>query len=69
MELECPVCGAPIELDEDEIEIGEQIECPECGALLEVKRRGKRIYLEPVEEEEWEEEESEEEEWEEEEEY
>ncbi len=64
MELECPLCGALIELDEEEVEVGEEIECPECGALLVVRKRGKRIYLEPAEEEEeeFEEEEGEEEE-------
>jgi len=55
MELECPVCGALIELDEEEIEVGEEIECPECGALLVVVKRGRKMYLKPAEEEEEEE--------------
>lgn len=40
--MECPMCGAPIGLKEEELEIG----YPECGALLEVKRKEKiRGYI------------------------
>ncbi len=55
MELECPECGAIIELDEDETEIGQEIECPECGTILILRKRGKKFFLEPLEEEELEE--------------
>lgn len=33
-ELECPACGAPIEVDEETVMEG-SIECPACGELLE----------------------------------
>lgn len=50
VEGKCPVCGAIIDLGE-EPEVGEIVECPECGAALEVMKRGKRYYLEELEEE------------------
>lgn len=33
-ELECPACGAPVEVDEDTVMEG-GIECPSCGEFLE----------------------------------
>ena len=51
--IECPVCGAEIEIKEGTVK-GELLECNECGSELEV------IELEPVklaeapkEEEDW----------------
>lgn len=49
--VECPNCGATIELEAD-IEDGETVTCPECGAEYIVVRRGRRIRLEPLKEEE-----------------
>ena len=37
LELECPSCGAPIYIDEDEANEIESLECPSCGKELEVK--------------------------------
>lgn len=64
----CPVCGARIEIGED-VEEGDIIECPGCGSKLVVSKKGRRISLEPLEEEGETEEESEENYLEEEEEY
>jgi len=33
---ECPLCGADLGLDEDEIDEGDVISCDECGATLTV---------------------------------
>ena len=65
----CPECDAEIEVDEHDVDKGDQINCPECGRTLEV------VGLAPVEldlapgeedekdEEDEEEEEEEEEDW------
>lgn len=51
--VECPVCGAEIELDEDTVE-GELITCPECGTELEVTGVDPFSVEEaPQEEEDW----------------
>jgi alpha-aminoadipate/glutamate carrier protein LysW len=39
----CPECDAEIEVDEFDVDKGDQISCPECGSNLEV------IGLSPVE--------------------
>ena len=33
--VECPVCGAEVELAADAV-VGELMECPDCGTELEV---------------------------------
>ena len=33
--VECPVCGAEVELTADAV-VGELMECPDCGTELEV---------------------------------
>ena len=32
----CPECDAEIEVDEFEVDKGDQMSCPECGSNLEV---------------------------------
>jgi alpha-aminoadipate carrier protein LysW len=32
----CPECDAEIEVDEFDVDKGDQISCPECGSTLEV---------------------------------
>ena len=39
----CPECDAEIEVDEFDIDKGDQLSCPECGSNLEV------VGLSPVE--------------------
>jgi len=39
----CPACEAEIEVDEFDVDKGDQLSCPECGETLEV------INLSPVE--------------------
>ena len=39
----CPECEAEIEVDEFDVDKGDQLSCPECGANLEV------VGLSPVE--------------------
>jgi len=39
----CPECDAEIEVDEFDVDKGDQLSCPECGSNLEV------IALSPVE--------------------
>ena len=39
----CPECDAEIEVDEFDVDKGDQVSCPECGSNLEV------IALSPVE--------------------
>jgi alpha-aminoadipate carrier protein LysW len=34
--VNCPVCDAAIDVDEDELDEGEVISCDECGATLNV---------------------------------
>jgi len=57
-EVSCPVCGSPVPVDSDEVEV----ECPNCGALLFVIVEDDEVTVEVIEEpglEEWEEEEEE----------
>lgn len=39
----CPACEADIEVDEFDVDRGDQISCPDCGEALEV------VSLSPVE--------------------
>jgi len=39
----CPECDAEIEVDEFDVDKGDQLSCPECGSNLEV------VSLSPVE--------------------
>jgi alpha-aminoadipate carrier protein LysW len=34
--VNCPVCDAPIDVDEDELDEGDVVECEECAAALTV---------------------------------
>lgn len=34
LELECPVCGKPVYIDEEDIDDIDQLECPSCGETL-----------------------------------
>jgi len=47
--VECPLCNAPIDVDEDELDQGDALICEECGVSLVV------ASLNPVEIEEAEE--------------
>lgn len=51
--VECPVCGAELELEADAVE-GELIACPDCGTELEVTSLDPPAVDEaPKEEEDW----------------
>ena len=51
--VECPVCGAELELEDDAVE-GELITCADCGIELEVKSLDPPGVAEaPQEEEDW----------------
>jgi len=51
--VECPECGAEIELEDDLI-LGEILECPDCGVELEVTGLDPvEVDLAPEEEEDW----------------
>jgi len=52
----CPVCDAPLDVEEDELDEGDLITCEECGAELQVLGLDP-LELEPVDEEEEEDEE------------
>ena len=39
----CPECDAEIEVDEFDVDKGDQLSCPECGSSLEV------VSLSPIE--------------------
>lgn len=41
--VSCPVCDAVIEVEEDELDEGDQLSCDECGATLNV------LSLDPLE--------------------
>jgi len=41
--VNCPVCDAAIDVEEDELDEGETISCDECGATLTV------VSLDPLE--------------------
>ena len=32
----CPVCDSPIDVDEYDVDIGDELTCSECGSLLRV---------------------------------
>jgi alpha-aminoadipate/glutamate carrier protein LysW len=57
----CPECDAEIEVDEYDVDKGDQVNCPECGRALEVVGLAP-VELDLVSEEEEEEEEEEEDE-------
>jgi alpha-aminoadipate/glutamate carrier protein LysW len=51
---ECIECGAPLNLQEDNIEKGEILSCPECGVELEVTAvKPTQVALAPQEQEDW----------------
>jgi alpha-aminoadipate/glutamate carrier protein LysW len=51
--VECPVCGAAIQLGQDAV-VGELMSCPECGVELEVTGLTPPAVAEaPQEEEDW----------------
>ena len=52
----CPECDAEIEVDEFDVDKGDQLSCPECGSNLEVVGLSPlELDLAPQEEEDWEE--------------
>ena len=36
MSATCPECDSPIEVDETEVDIGDELSCSECGSLLRI---------------------------------
>ena len=40
LELECPACGEPVYIDEDDVEDIDELECPSCGQVLNVVEIG-----------------------------
>jgi len=36
MAANCPECDSPIDLDEMDVDIGDELSCSECGALIRV---------------------------------
>lgn len=40
LELECPACGKPVYIDEDDVEDIDELECPSCGQVLNVVEIG-----------------------------
>ena len=36
MSVTCPECDSPIEVDEADVDIGDELSCSECGSLLRV---------------------------------
>lgn len=36
MSVPCPECDSPIEVDELDVDIGDELSCSECGSLLRV---------------------------------
>jgi len=32
----CPECGSPVDVDEYDVDIGDELTCAECGSLLRV---------------------------------
>jgi alpha-aminoadipate/glutamate carrier protein LysW len=36
MSVTCPECDSPIEIDEAEVDIGDELSCSECGSLLRI---------------------------------
>lgn len=52
-EVECPECGAIVELEDDVIS-GEIVECPDCAVELEVTGlEPLRVEVAPEEDEDW----------------
>ncbi|MHB9034098.1 MAG: lysine biosynthesis protein LysW [Anaerolineae bacterium] len=50
----CPECAAEIELDINNMMVGEIIDCPDCGVELEVINTSPlTLELAPEEEEDW----------------
>jgi DNA-directed RNA polymerase subunit M/transcription elongation factor TFIIS len=36
MAANCPECDSPIDIDETDVDIGDELSCSECGALIRV---------------------------------
>jgi hypothetical protein len=36
MAANCPECDSPIDIDESDVDIGDELSCSECGALIRV---------------------------------
>ncbi len=36
VELECPACGEPVYIDEDDLDTIDELECPSCGKVLTI---------------------------------
>lgn len=54
--VKCPLCQAAVDLEEDELDVGDEFTCEECGAELSVTGTGP-LEIEPVSEDEDEDEE------------
>ena len=52
----CPECDAEIEVDEFDVDKGDQLSCPECGSNLEVVGLSPlELDVAPQQEDDWEE--------------
>jgi alpha-aminoadipate/glutamate carrier protein LysW len=49
--VKCPLCDAPLDFDEDEMDEGDELNCEECGAMLRVSGSDP-LELEAVDEDE-----------------
>ncbi|HWI18435.1 MAG TPA: hypothetical protein VNT81_11855 [Vicinamibacterales bacterium] len=47
----CPECDSPIDVDEFDVDIGDELTCSECGSLLRVASDSP-LEFEPVDEDE-----------------
>jgi alpha-aminoadipate carrier protein LysW len=56
MAANCPECDSPIDLDEMDVDVGDELSCSECGALIRVASDSP-LELEVVDEDEDEEDE------------
>ena len=48
----CPECETDLDVDQDQLKVGEILVCPECGAELEVRKLGPLVLGKFSEEEE-----------------
>ena len=47
----CPECDSPIDVDDYDVDIGDELTCAECGSLLRVSNDAP-VEVEPVDEDE-----------------
>jgi alpha-aminoadipate carrier protein LysW len=36
MAVTCPECDSPVDIDETDVDVGDEMSCAECGALIRV---------------------------------